>query len=421
MDPAICPFSGVDVMPFCALVNKILTFSKDRPLWLRWERLFMGLTSSPYNAVTHFYLAEELAQGADTTNSCQYDKVRLNIPGAITYDPTLPWVMKWNSHVKQIAGDVVTFVDDLRASGYSVESAWQVRRRIALRLQYLEIQDVLRKRRPPFQLPGALAGAVFKIEDANIFKTSTQEKWDNGKARLLKYTSGLSKSQNPLFDYKEMRSDVGYFVHQAMTYSCLMHFLKGFFLWMNAWRDGRGDDGWKLSRQGWVTYLTHKMKIDLGQGATQAIIDEIEVDAQKGVNDSPKPPAKVAPVASFRSDITAISAMMAHDAPPLISIRSREVFVAVFGFGDVSGKGFGSGIQLELGLSYRIGIWSSKESNKSSNWREFANCVETIQEEVARGNLNGKELLFFFTDNSTVEACCYKGSSTSKKLLDLII
>ncbi|KAL7574328.1 hypothetical protein ACA910_008435 [Epithemia clementina (nom. ined.)] len=307
--------------------------------------------SSPYNAVTRFYFAEELARGAptNTTNPCQYSKVWLNIPGAITYDPNLPWVMKWNSHVEQIAGDVVTFVDDLRASGYSVENAWQVGRRIASRLQYLGIQDAPQNadHRPSRQVHGLKP--VFKMEVANIFKTSTQEKWHTGKARLLKYTSGLSKCQNPLFDYKEMRSDLRYFVHQVMTYSCLMPFLKGFFLLMSTWRDGRDDDGWKLLRQEWVTYLTHKMETNLGQDATQAIINKIEVDVQTGVLDPPKPPAKVTPVARFRSDITAISAMMAHVARPLISIRSREVYVTVVGFGDASGK------RLWIGHTTRVG------------------------------------------------------------------
>jgi hypothetical protein len=49
--------------------------------------------------------------------------------------------MKWNQAAKAISGDVVTFVDDLRASGNSVEHSWQVSHQSGSRLQYLGIQD----------------------------------------------------------------------------------------------------------------------------------------------------------------------------------------------------------------------------------------------------------------------------------------
>jgi hypothetical protein len=69
--------------------------------------------------------------------------------------------MKWDSRLGRIAGDVLAFVDDFRASGYSREAAWAVGHQLASRLQYLAIQDAPRKRRPPSQTPGAWAGAIF--------------------------------------------------------------------------------------------------------------------------------------------------------------------------------------------------------------------------------------------------------------------
>jgi hypothetical protein len=46
--------------------------------------------------------------------------------GNTTYDPTLPRVMKWDSPIKNIAGNLVVFIDDLRASGVSVEKTWAI-------------------------------------------------------------------------------------------------------------------------------------------------------------------------------------------------------------------------------------------------------------------------------------------------------
>jgi uncharacterized protein with von Willebrand factor type A (vWA) domain len=74
-----------------------------------------------------------------------YDEVRLNLPEADDYTPTLPRVIKWNRKSASIAGDVVTFADDLRASGRSVENSWQVSRQLCARMQYLGIQDAPRK------------------------------------------------------------------------------------------------------------------------------------------------------------------------------------------------------------------------------------------------------------------------------------
>jgi hypothetical protein len=83
------------------------------------------------------------------------------LAGDVHFDPTLPWVMKWYLSTNKIAGDILAFVDDLRASGHSVEQAWAIARQVGARLQYLGIQDAPQKRRPPTQLPGAWAGSVF--------------------------------------------------------------------------------------------------------------------------------------------------------------------------------------------------------------------------------------------------------------------
>ena len=42
--------------------------------------------------------------------------------------------MKWDSVLKVIAGNILGFVDDLRASGYSMEETWAMARQVASRL-----------------------------------------------------------------------------------------------------------------------------------------------------------------------------------------------------------------------------------------------------------------------------------------------
>ena len=54
------------------------------------------------------------------------------------------------------------------------------------------------------------------------------------------------------------------------------------------------------------------------------------------------------------------------------------------------------------------------------HWREFTNIVDSLEDEAKLGCLELSEV-FMFTDNSTVEACAIKWSSSSIKLLDIVV
>lgn len=68
---------------------------------------------------------------------------------------------------------------------------------------------------------------------------------------------------------------------------------------------------------------------------------------------------------------------------------------------------------------YQVGIWSHSISEESSNFREFKNPLDTLEREGKEGNLQDAFVLMV-TDNSTVEAALYKGTSTSPLLLSLV-
>ena len=109
--------------------------------------------------------------------------------------------------------------------------------------------------------------------------------------------------------------------------------------------------------------------------------------------------------------------------------------VSVFyGFGDASGKEFGSTIsdnyncqgglsdevEDEAGLRYRVGVWTADERAESSNYKELCNLVESTELEAKRGRLRNCEF-FLFTDNSTAESAFYRGTSSSKMLHSLVL
>jgi hypothetical protein len=116
MDPLIRPHAGVELTGLRTHLKKV---PREELILERWERLFMGMKPLPYSAVRHFYWGEESARGIpfDEDNALRYDRVVLNLPGIDKFDPSKPSVIKWNDLVDQLAGDTITFVDDLRASG----------------------------------------------------------------------------------------------------------------------------------------------------------------------------------------------------------------------------------------------------------------------------------------------------------------
>ena len=123
-------------------------------------------------------------------------------------------------------------------------------------------------------------------------------------------------------------------------------------------------------------------------------------------------PSSVRASPRLADDVAALKTILGRDGPPVVQLRSKQIVSVVFGFGDASGTGLGSTFTCGSGFTFRIGVWGSLEKDESSNWKEFSNVVESLEEEAETGNLNHAEV-FMFTDNSTVEACSFKGSSSS--------
>jgi hypothetical protein len=317
-----------------------------------------------------------------------------------------------------MAGDIITFVDDGRATGATIEHTWSITRQVGGRLQHIGIQDASRKRRPPTRSPGAWAGAVFDTSvSGEIVVTVTQEKWDKGKNLVTSLWDRLSGPdwKEVMLPYKELEQVRGYLCHLSLTYEILAPYLKGFHLILAAHLDRRDSDGWKCTDRGWREYIYGREA--LGEISMEEANLLIETPSNGNLNN---PPEAVRSTEHLRNDIMALSVFFSGLEPPRMQDRSLKVQVVRYGFGDASGTGFGSLIETPEGTKYRIGVWGYDDQEESSNFREFANVVHTIEEEAVLGNLN-RAVIFFFTDNSTVESALYKGNSTSQKLFQLVL
>ena len=383
-------------------------------------RTWMGFKPSPYLAVRYLSLAVEVAIGdpQDVNNPFHWDQIKLNLPSSETFDPSRPWVYKWNNQVQAIAGDLVSFMDDFRFTGYSVENCWQCARRVSSRLQFLGMQEAARKRQPPSLTPGPWAGTVVHANGV-VTKSITQEKWNRVKTILKELRTSMGTKEHPkVLNHKKLERDRGFLNYLGMTYDIIIPFLRGFHNTIDQWRDGRNIEGWKADdgSSQWGDILDHYVFTGkLSQEEAEALIESQE--------ETDKPPKFVLPVPRLFDDVTMLERIFERDTPANFPIRHSKTAEVFCGFFDASGTGFGSTMQGKdtSKLTLRIGVWSCDiESERSSNWKEFGNAVKGIRKEAKAGNLH-HALLFICTDNSTVEGAVTKGNSPSEHLFELVV
>ena len=379
-----------------------------------------GFLAFAFYATAFYYIALEFVIGnhLDKENHLRWDRVKLNLPGSRHFNPALPWLMKWNDQIENIAADIVAFVDDLRVSGVDEETAWAVGRQLGSRLQYLGIQDTPRKTKPPFRgNDSAWAGTIFKTDDVSILQTISQEKWDKTKVLINELLSqyGEESNNSPEFSFKRLEQIRGYLCHISMTYEAITPFLKGFHLTLCMHLPNRDQHGWRISEPAYASYV-------------QSLVDNGNIDSttHHAMLNPPEhqdiiPPTTIVVVPRLLQDLQVLQQMFQLDSPTHVVIRSTKCFYLLYGFCDASGKGFGSTMLSKKGIRYRIGLWGAdSDLENTSNWKEFENSVDTLKAEGVEGNLTDS-IVFINSDNSTVEKAFYKGNSTSLKLFKLVV
>ena len=328
-------------------------------------------------------------------------RLRLNLSETRTYTPTLPWASKVRPRSstesqEEMACDFVTFVDDSRPTGPSELEAWSAMRTLASRLQYLGIQDAPQKCRAPSRSPGPWAGTMAIVSNDDIRVTVSIEKWQKAQRIVKRLHDELDASTDNRLDRKKLEPDRGFLVHLCMAYSMLVPYMKGLHLTVDSWRPDPDDDGWKdPSSSTWI-------------------------DASAPATPDQNPPTRVQAVPRLRRDLFALSTLMGSDKPTERIIRCQKMLLVLYGFGDASGSGYGSSLNVEQGILYCIGVWEGEDSQGSSNFKELRNVVEALEDAGTRGLLTDREV-FFCTDNTTAEGAIYQGTSKSKVLFELVL
>ena len=417
LDSDLRAYVGIDATELRELLKSLdivpeeLLGTKGR-IFLRWVRCLMGLRCSPFNAVRAMSWAADIIKGDrfEEFNTFRWDTFCLNLPGSKDYDPKFPLGYKWNQETKSIAADFETYVDDIRSSDGTEEGCVLATRRIASLCNHLGIQDAARKRRFPSKSPGVWCGAKTSADNVGVYTSTTQVKWDKGKTIINGWLQELEESRDFSIEHKPMLSGRGFLVHLARTYPSMVPFLKGVHHTLENWRRGRTADGWKFSTDEWRSFLSEVSEVKSEfKIAMKEYIAGGEADA----------PARVKGVKRLKGDLISLLTIMKSEKPPQRLVRGLLLAYALYGFGDASGAGFGSSWENNRGTRFRIGVWGKDNVDKSSNYRELCNLVESLEQMAEEERLSGTEV-YFFTDNSTAEAAFFKGSSTSKLLHELV-
>jgi hypothetical protein len=370
-------------------------------------------------------ISEEIIKGdrKSETNPFRWHRVIFNLPGTAQYDPSRPWMFRWDDIDQEMAPFVLSYVDDLRTgSSKGKKDCEEVTHVAGSKLNYLGEQDAYRKRGEASQEPGAWAGSVIiSKEGEGVYASVSQEKWDKVKQIITSYVRLIEEAKQrgiPVkVNYKRLEKNTGFLVHVFMTYELLRPYLKGFYLTMNSWRHDRGKDGWKYTKCDWEN-LAEEFWHDGERW------EEMQEEVKQGGRTSA--PVDVQVVPRFEEDLEVLQAVFQSPTPSHRLIRGYHVASVRYGFGDASGAGFGSswvtqqsGMKQSREVHYRFGRWGSESDGESSNFRELRNLVDTLSQMAEQGELSGSEV-FVFTDNSTAEAAFNRGSSSNRKLFDMV-
>jgi hypothetical protein len=399
------PVAGIDLTPF--FPKELAQRKNIRLLWERWARAAMGLKNSPYSAILGVLFMDEIIRGdpGDPRNIFQWDYIRLNLPGHPDYKPDLAWVCKMRRGNEELACDFVMYVDDTCTCGNSKEEAQQVSHRVANIMNWLGIQEAARKRRDPCQDPGPWAGSVVHISPDGVISVSViKERWEKTKSIISWIDHAMSEGET--IEFKTLERYRGYLVYVSRMYPVLVPYLKGVHLTLDSWRPWRKEDGWKMTMA----------EIRVAKEDSQAEEDSGGI----GETGSSRAPARVKWVARLEHDVKALKLFLSEEEPPKRVFRPKPGCTVVYTFADASGSGFGSSIWRESMITHYSGQWTDEMAANSSNFRELSNLINTLEQAHSDGELDNTEV-FIFTDNTTVESAFYNGTSSSPKLLELIL
>jgi len=330
-------------------------------------------------------------------NPYQWSEVRLNLPCGHRYDPSLPRVLKIRSD-GDMSSDSLVYMDDGRTAGSGQKNCRHTSRRLSSMVNYLGEQDASRKRRPDSLAPGAWSGKLLHCNNAYPVKSVPQEKWDDIKDGLDWIIA--TAEVDDYLDTVGLRRVAGKGMSQTEVYDNLRPYYRSFFNALEAWRENRDLEGWRLA------WAEEDAMLMAERSAGDYVV----------LGDSPR---EVRITSSLLRDAKVLRGFYDQTHPVIRLVRPRHRGDLTYIAGDASGDGFGAGTQDATGrVRAQHGLWLADDATRGSNWREARNLANRVLRDMRAERMNGHEV-WMATDNSTWASVANKGMSSSEQLYDI--
>ena len=252
-----------------------------------------------------------------------------------------------------MAEDLFSYIDDHRPTAPSVWECWCALRKICCSLIRHELQDAGRKKNGRSQSPGEVAATMVETVDGKVVLLVSQKKWDRSEFIVKRIQDELLLKG--CLDFKQLERDRCFLIYLTRTYKSMYLYFKGIYQTLDSWKEGRDEDGWKLTRQ-------DLMSESLGKS------NYYEKEASSVVE----------PASRLKDDLFALKSMLEGDVIRRSPIRLSKSGWVSYGIGDTPGNGYGAAVHIGEKLHYMYEQWTSVESEQTSNYRELHNLVNTV-------------------------------------------
>ena len=374
----------------------------------RFCALHFGGRPSPYLACQSQRLILELAKGDrhDPENPWQWHTVRLNLPGDLEYDPSMPRVMLLRRD-GELATREADYVDDIHPCIRELDGSGKARAacaRLKSKMNSFGNQADDRKYRLPTVTPGAWNGVLVHTDTPFPMMSTTLKKWTRFKTGLAWI---LTEGRNTgMLSTAELRKIAGLGVNIMQVYHDAKCYLKGFFNAIEGFRSDRDSLGWRVE--------------DSIESA--AILEYSDPRSLESPFESPgEYPLETKVTSELLLHAEALQELFTGEQPLMTPIRPTDKRKLRYYIGDASREGFGGATQYpNQELVTREGLWVSDFAEGGSNLREAQNQVNHLLHEIRAGEHDGYEI-WAATDNSVWSAVWTKGMSNARHLFYLVL
>jgi hypothetical protein len=196
-------------------------------------------------------------------------------------------------------------------------------------------------------------------------------------------------------------------IHLTELYNEGRCFLKGFFNALEAFRDDRDEDGWRVEQS-----------MDAARELAARDLGDSEDIGEVALSDYP-----ILTRATYQLVLHthALRRLFNTEEPRVCHIRPMEKHMVCYVCGDAWAEGFAQAVQYpDLTIDEQDGLWEEEITMKSLNLREALNIANHLIRDITAGYHDGCEI-WQGTDNAVWSCVCTKGMSLVRHLFDLLV